>query len=122
MLLKPYVKIHSKIVGVTGVCPQQQVPRQQIIAQLIEPGQRLTPVPEQHRVALYFDREGQIYHLGYVKDSVERDVVRQLTRGNAVSVEVTEVTGGTPGRPTRGVNIEIRWRRIPESPFTRPTP
>lgn len=80
-----------------------------IIARYVKPGHRLTPVQEDHRVAPYFEHEG------HIKESIERGVARQLNRGNAVFVEVAEVTGGTPDRPTRGVNIEARWRRMPES-------
>ena len=49
------------------------------------------------------------YHLGYVPASRAKYLAPKLRAGVKVSVTVTDVTGGTKEKPTRGVNVVIRY-------------
>lgn len=45
--------------------------------------------------------------LGYLPAEIAKEISGHLKRGGAVRGEISSITGGTKGKPTRGVNILI---------------
>jgi hypothetical protein len=109
-----YVEENTKISGVTYIDPASGLSRQEIIMAHVTPGTRLQAVPEDNphdpnAVALWLDAMGKRYHIGYVPASRARYLAPKLRDGLQVEVVVMAVTGGTPTKPTRGVNIALRY-------------
>lgn len=47
--------------------------------------------------------------IGHLKKEVAAEIAPVLDNGTWVNVEVSEITGGTADKPTRGCNIHISW-------------
>jgi len=71
------------------------------------------PYGRGHAVMLLFERRRFLrkkrYHLGYLPEGQSENVDKLLQRKVPVEVVITAVTGGTDEKPTRGVNIVIRY-------------
>ncbi len=109
--------IKTKIRGVTHACRYTGTPRQKIVGSHVRAGTKLITTlepdnPEDpNAVALVLESgifRKRRFHLGYLSREVARDVAELLRSGKKLKVVVTDVTGGTKEKPTRGVNIVIR--------------
>ena len=110
-------QIRTKIAGVTNIDPKSKRNRQELIRQFVSAGTPLIAERERHNrydphaVALWLERRGCLgkkrFHLGYVHSGLAKDVAALMDSGRKVNVTVVAVTGGTPAKPTRGVNIVI---------------
>jgi len=114
--------IESKIAGVTYDDPVNHIPRQQIIRRFLRRGMELMPRLEpdnphdENAVALWivgkpFLGKPKEYHVGYVGAQLSQGIANYLRAGRSLMISVSEVTGGTFSRPTRGVNIVIAVAR-----------
>jgi single-stranded-DNA-specific exonuclease len=54
------------------------------------------------RALIFFTAEVQI---GYLNEELAEEMARHIDRGGKLTGSITEVTGGTYEKPTRGVNI-----------------
>ena len=97
--------------------------RQEIIRDHVYVGMLLDQVFEDDNpasdtaVALVAPGFGQI---GYLSDSIADDIRQWAAEGNTTAVvTVSELTGGTDDKPTRGVNLLLRMYQVVES---RPAP
>jgi len=61
-------------------------------------------------IKLYAD-EACTLPLGYVPREIAKIIVEQSKFGWTYAYEVTEVTGGSPGKPSRGCNIDVIARK-----------
>ena len=116
----PTRSFHSKIAGVSHRNPDARE-RQEIIEHKCRVGDKLELTPEPNNsvdpnaIAVYrerrwFGRGGE--QLGYLPAEILDILQRQ---GEAepdlvIEAEITDLTGGTPEKPTRGVNILITLR------------
>lgn len=105
-------EIKSKVSGVTFEH------RQPAIQAHGKAGRKLVLVPEpenpvdSNAVAVYLERsrligKNQHYHIGYLNGRLAEDVQTAWTKGQTVTAKITEITGGTKDKPTRGVNILV---------------
>ena len=99
---------YTKVAGVTKKNPDGE--RRQSIIKDLSPGDPVSLIRERDnrydsnaiRVDTAF---GQI---GYIPaDTAANNLATQIDRGHKVSAEISEITGGEPGKPTRGVNLKI---------------
>ena len=110
---------HTKVVGVTFKNPDG-AKRQDIIERRCYPGDELGFVPEpenphaDHAVAVFVLKRRwfggvKSYQIGYLSDDtgIAADMFRHIQNRRRIGAAITEVTGGTRKKPTRGVNIEI---------------
>jgi len=115
------IEIPSKVAGTTHKDPMSGKSRQELIRRYVRPGTLLiverepdNPYGEGHAVKLILERKGRLrrkrYHLGYVTKRAAPEVDAALRAGKRVDVIVMDVTGGTKEKPSRGVNVMIRWR------------
>lgn len=58
------------------------------------------------RALLFVETDLQI---GYLSNEVARKVAPRLDAGQPVYARVSEITGGSRDKPTRGVNLEIKF-------------
>jgi hypothetical protein len=102
------VDLHSKVVGVTR--HNHDGSDRQEIAQACRGGERLTlrrePDNPQDANAVAVVR-GNGDQVGYLSAGVAEQIAPLLDAGAPITAVVSEVTGGTPDRPTYGVNIRI---------------
>ena len=119
--LVSYSEITTKISGVTHDDPSTGANRQALIKTYVKPGMELTPKAEPtneydpNAVSLWFKTRILLIprnvHIGYINKTHNAYISQKLRSGEKVTVVVTEVTGGTKDKPTRGVNISIRWNQ-----------
>jgi len=113
-------EIRTKIRGVTFDDPVNNIPRQKIIRRFIRPGTKLLARLEPNNpadaeaVAVWLKKRAFVfwaveYHLGYLVHSVAQDVRKQILNDKPVHITVLNVTGGSKDKPTRGVNVIIRY-------------
>jgi DNA-dependent RNA polymerase auxiliary subunit epsilon len=117
--VESYVEENSKISGVTHTDPQSGKPRQQLIKDYLRPGTRLEPILEPdnaydpNAIGLWITVKKFLsekrYHIGYINKIRAEHLAAKMRSGMKVNVIVTEITGGTRDKPTRGVNIAIRY-------------
>ena len=96
-------QFHTKVVGVTFDGRQDGVGS-------LAPGDRLELVREPENAAdpsAIAVRTQDGHALGYLKRLIAAALAPEMDRGAAYSACVTEVTGGTPEQPTRGVNVLV---------------
>jgi hypothetical protein len=102
------VDLHSKVVGVTR--HNHDGSDRQEIAQACRGGERLTlrrePDNPQDANAVAVVR-GNGDQVGYLSAGVAEQIAPLLDAGAPITAVVSEVTGGTPDRPTYGVNLHI---------------
>jgi hypothetical protein len=102
------VDFHSQVVGVTR--HNHDGSDRQEIARSCSGGERLTlrrepDNPQDANAVAVFRGNGD--QVGYLSARVAEQVAPLLDAGTPVTAVVSEVTGGTPDRPTYGVNIHI---------------
>lgn len=112
------IEIKTKIVGVTHMDPVNKVNRQEIIHKMVKAGQklelRLEPdnAYDPDAVAVWLRRKVLLstseYHLGYLGRDVASDVSVLIKQGRRITTTVLDVSGGSEGKVTHGVNIVIR--------------
>lgn len=98
--------IYSKLSGVTHH-NRDGSNRQEIIAGLCYPGQSLLLIREpnqysQDNIGVYV-----AYQVGYVSPELSREIAPLIDAGVPVEARITDITGGTEEKPTRGVNVEF---------------
>ena len=116
---------HTKIVGVT-FSNDDGSHRQRIIA-MCTLGEQLTLAREPdnpfdaNAVRVYRTLTGQ--QLGHLSRELAATLVDDIEDWSAIGAEISSLTGGVPGKPTRGVNILIQYeavetkaRAVPRSP------
>lgn len=114
------VEIKTKVVGVNYNDPKSGKSRQEIIKQHIRPGTDLVAKLEPdnahdpNAIAIYFEKKGLLfgktqYHLGYLSEELAAELAPLLRKGTVLKIDVLAVSGGTKEKPSRGVNIVIRY-------------
>ena len=104
--MQPVETIYSKLQGVTYT-NRDGTERQEIIANLCFPGQQLVlmQAPNQYNannLDVYV-----AFQIGQVNTEIADLLAPMLAAGGRVRAHVTEITGGTEDKPTRGVNVEF---------------
>jgi hypothetical protein len=108
---------HSKVAGVTAKNPDGRS-RQNYILAFCKSGMPATLVREPNnqydknavgvwitaRSLIFFKSEVQI---GYLNADTAEEIARYMDGGGYVSCQITEVTGGTRGKASLGVNILV---------------
>lgn len=115
-------RIRSKVAGVTHKNDDGS-DRQKAIKRLCRADGELLAIPEQNRhaaggvaVGLWVQGRFGRSQIGYVGDDLVGDVLYYLKAGGTARVRILDVTGGTWGKPTRGVNFEIELIPAGEKP------
>jgi single-stranded-DNA-specific exonuclease len=98
--------IFSKLSGVTRN-NMDGTDRQEIIGELCYEGQQLLLIrkPNQYshdNIGVYV-----AYQVGYVNPELASEIAPLIDQGGAVDARITNITGGSEERPTRGVNVEF---------------
>ena len=98
--------IYSKLQGVTRT-NRDGTNRQEIITELCYQGQQLLLMraPNQyseHNLDVYV-----AYQVGQVNPELADLLVPILDEGRIVRAHITEITGGSENKPTRGVNVSF---------------
>lgn len=100
------MSFHSKVAGATQRNPDG-TERQKVIASCaVNESLHLLPEPENEysahaiRVAR---QNGQ--QLGYLPDTTAKTVSKHIAAGGTAWAHITDLTGGTRGKPTRGANL-----------------
>ena len=104
--MPPLENIYSKLQGVTRT-NRDGTSRQDIIAELCYQGQQLLLMraPNQYiqdNLDVYV-----AYQIGHVNPELAEMLSPILDEGGMVRAHVTEITGGTDDKPTRGVNVSF---------------
>lgn len=111
-------EVKTKIRGVSRVDPRSGMERQAIIRRYLRPGTVLelhtepgNPVNPK-AIAVWLRRKrllgSRTFHLGYLGENLSY-LHGRIGEGRIESVVVSSITGGTREKPTRGVNVVIRW-------------
>lgn len=114
----PTRTVRTKIAGVTFDDPVSGRNRQELIERYVRPGMHLRAVYEPDNphgdsaIGLWMDRGGlfrkkRSFHVGYIPHGLADNLVRDLHAGRMLDVRVSEVTGGTHSKSSRGVNLII---------------
>ena len=103
--MQPVETIYSKLQGVTRT-NRDGTNRQEIIAELCYQGQQLVLMraPTQYNpnnLDVYV-----AFQVGQINPELADLLVPILDEGGIVRTQITDITGGTADKPTRGVNIE----------------
>ena len=98
-------RIYSKLAGVTHHNPDG-TSRQDIIAELCYNGQSLLLIREPNQyshnnIGVYI-----AYQVGYVTTDMAEILAPYLDAGGGLEARITDITGGSEDKPTRGVNVE----------------
>jgi single-stranded-DNA-specific exonuclease len=98
--------IYSKLQGVTRT-NHDGSERQDVIAELCYPGQQLLLMRapnqySQNNLDVYV-----AYQVGHVNPELADLLAPILNQGHVVRAHITEITGGTEEKPTRGVNVSF---------------
>ncbi len=98
--------IFSKLSGVTRT-NMDGTSRQEIIGELCYEGQQLLLIREPNQYS--HDNIGVYvaYQVGYVNPELAQEIAPLIDQGTAVDARITNITGGSEERPTRGVNVEF---------------
>lgn len=102
--------VHTKIAGVSFM--NDDGTSRQAIVKSLRPGDRLflqhAPTPDHPEAIQVITSWGR--QAGYLPSGMGKDVLRWFNEYR-VYVYVTEITGGTPDKPTRGCNIVLQLRK-----------
>ena len=103
---QPVETIYSKLQGVTRT-NRDGSERQDVIAELCYQGQQLLLMraPNQYsnnNLDVYV-----AYQVGQVNPELADLLAPILDEGRVVRAQITEITGGTEDKPTRGVNVSF---------------
>ncbi|MFN2237669.1 MAG: hypothetical protein ACK2U1_25845 [Anaerolineales bacterium] len=98
--------IYSKLQGVTRT-NRDGTNRQEIITELCYPGQQLLLMRapnqySQNNLDVYV-----AYQVGQVSSELAEMLAPILDEGHIVRAHITEITGGSDDKPTRGVNVSF---------------
>lgn len=121
------IEIRSKIAGVTHEEPHTGIPRQKIIKRHLRPGTKLTAIPEpdnpygDNAIGLWVRVKRKRYHLGYFTSRISEHMADVIAAGAQLDITVKEITGGTRGKDTRGVNIYVRYIEPAVYPHRQPS-
>lgn len=98
--------LYSKLSGVTHANPDG-ADRQEIINALCYDGQPLFLLREPNQYS--YDNIGVYiaFQVGYVNPELAGELAPLLDEGVPVQAQITEVTGGTEDKPTRGINVSF---------------
>ena len=99
---------YTKVAGVTKKNPDGE--RRQSIIKDLSPGDPVSLIREHdNRYDSNAIRVDTAYgQIGYVPaDTAANNLASQMDRGHKVYAVISEITGGQPGRPTRGVNLQV---------------
>ncbi len=104
--MQPVETIYSKLQGVTRT-NRDGTSRQEIIAELCYQGQQLVLMRSPNQ---YSENNLDVYvayQVGQVKPELADLLAPILDDGSIVRAQITDITGGSEEKPTRGVNIEF---------------
>ncbi|MBM3144616.1 MAG: hypothetical protein FJ010_06525 [Chloroflexi bacterium] len=96
--------LYSKLSGVTRQNPDGS-DRQEIIEALCYNGQPLLLLREpnqfsENNIGVYL-----AFQIGYVSPELADELAPLIDEGIPIEAQITEITGGAEGKPTRGVNV-----------------
>ncbi|MCJ7701185.1 MAG: hypothetical protein MUO62_06345 [Anaerolineales bacterium] len=98
-------KIYSKLSGVTHH-NADGTSRQEIIAELCYNGQPLLLMREPNQYSYNNIGIYLAYQVGYINPEIAAMLAPHLDEGRVVEACITDITGGSQEKPTRGVNVE----------------
>jgi hypothetical protein len=98
--------LYSKLSGVTHSNPDGSN-RQEIIEALAYKSQPLLLVREPNQYS--YDNIGVYvaFQIGYVNPELAGELAPLMDEGVPIEAQITEITGGTDEKPTRGVNVSF---------------
>jgi len=96
--------LYSKLAGVTHTNPDGSS-RQEIIDALAYNGQPLFLLREPNQYS--YDNIGVYvaFQVGYVNPELASELAPLIDEGVPIEAQITDITGGTEDKPTRGVNV-----------------
>ena len=119
MKFKKSGEFKTKISGVQHSCPHTGMSRQEIIKKHIRPGTRLIPIAEPENnydpnaVGLWLMQAtgsgAGKFHVGYLNPERAKEVSRWIKENRSIFITVLEITGGTSGKRSHGVNIAVKF-------------
>lgn len=104
--MPPLETVYSKLQGVTRT-NRDGSSRQEIIEALSYAGQQLVLMRAPNQ---YSENNLDVYvayQVGQINSELADMLVPILEAGGVVRAEITEITGGSEDKPTRGVNISL---------------
>lgn len=104
--MQPVETIYSKLQGVTRT-NRDGTSRQEIIAELCYQGQQLVLMRSPNQ---YSDNNLDVYvayQVGQVNPELADLLAPILDEGGIVRAQITDITGGSEEKLTRGVNVEF---------------
>ena len=104
--MPPVETIYSKLQGVTRT-NRDGTSRQEIIAELCYQGQQLVLMRSPNQYSANNLDVYVAYQIGQVNPELADLLAPILNEGGVVRAEITEITGGSDDKPTRGVNISF---------------
>jgi single-stranded-DNA-specific exonuclease len=104
--MPPIETLYSKLSGVTHH-NADGTNRQEIIAELCYNGQPLLLMREPNQFSPDNIGVYVAYQIGYVNPDLAKELAPLIDVGGAVDAHITDITGGTEDKPTRGVNVEF---------------
>ena len=107
--LKPVRSFYTKVVGVTkrnadGRERQKVIARCRVDDLLLLIREKDNP-HDPNAIAVYRATNEQI---GYISADIAEELAPDMDSDVPISVRISDLTGGTPEKPSRGVNLEIR--------------
>jgi hypothetical protein len=106
--LRPVRSFHTKVVGVTKKNEDGRK-RQEVIAGC-KVGELVLLIRENENpydsnaIAVYHSSRNKI---GFIAADLAERLAPDMDSGQTISARVSDLTGGTPEKPSRGVNLEI---------------
>jgi len=104
--MQPVETIYSKLQGVTRTNPDGSE-RQDVIAELCYHEQPLLLLREPNQYSYNNIGVYVAYQVGHVNPELADVLAPLMDQGSMVRAQVTEITGGTEDKPTRGVNVSF---------------
>jgi single-stranded-DNA-specific exonuclease len=104
--MQPLETIYSKLQGVTRTNLDGSQ-RQEVIAELCYNGQPLLLLREPNQYSYNNIGVYVAYQVGQVSPEIAEALAPLIDQGRVVQAQITEITGGTTDKPTRGVNVSF---------------
>ena len=104
--MQPTETIYSKLQGVTRT-NQDDTNRQEIITELCYQGQQLLLMRAPNQFSENNLDVYVAYQIGQVNPELADLLAPILDEGGVVKAHITEITGGSEEKPTRGVNVSF---------------
>ncbi len=104
--MPPVETIFSKLQGVTRTNPDGSE-RQDVIAELCYPEQPLLLLREPNQYSYNNIGVYIAYQIGHVNPELADILAPLIDQGSLVKAQITEITGGTEDKPTRGINVSF---------------